>query len=262
MKHEARPDWRHALLVASALVILAASHQAHGECVSPSAQAGATSTTVYRCPDADPEQAKQPALGTTEKTTVVERGSANLPWFEPKTTGNKGDADKLPAAKIIEPASAPGKPVETANKPVETVTVPKKVEPGSAPDKPVETVNKPVEAVTVPKKVEAASAPDEPLETVKVPKKIETASAPKPEETAKVRKKATPKKKFAGKKRVKKARIAKTKLPKVKAAKKTSNVKTAEETPKIESKPVDDKTIVWTKKDMPLGSRIKTWLGF
>ena len=114
MKHEARPDWRHALLVASALVILAASHQAHGECVSPSAQAGATSTTVYRCPDADPEQAKQPALGTTEKTTVVERGSANLPWFEPKTTGNKGDADKLPAAKIIEPASAPGKPVETA----------------------------------------------------------------------------------------------------------------------------------------------------
>ena len=142
MKHEARPDWRHALLVASALVILAASHQAHGECVSPSAQAGATSTTVYRCPDADPEQAKQPALGTTEKTTVVERGSANLPWFEPKTTGNKGDADKLPAAKIIEPASAPGKPVETANKPVETVTVPKKVEPGSAPDKPVETVNK------------------------------------------------------------------------------------------------------------------------
>ena len=236
MKHEARPDWRHALLVASALVILAASHQAHGECVSPSAQAGATSTTVYRCPDADPEQAKQPALGTTEKTTVVERGSANLPWFEPKTTGNKGDADKLPAAKIIEPASAPGKPVETANKPVETVTVPKKVE--------------------------AASAPDEPLETVKVPKKIETASAPKPEETAKVRKKATPKKKFAGRKRVKKARIAKTKLPKVKAAKKTSNVKTAEETPKIESKPVDDKTIVWTKKDMPLGKRIKTWLGF
>lgn len=246
MKHEARAGWRHALSAASALVILAASHQAYGECVSPSAQAGATVTTVYRCPDVDPAQAKQPALRSTEKTTVVERGSADLPWFEPQTAGNKVDAAK-PAAKIIEPAKIPA-PL---------------IEPASVPDKPVETVNKPVETFQVPKKeIEPASAPDKPVETVKVPKKIETASAPEPEETAKVKKKGTAKKKFAGRKRVKKARIATTKAPKVKVAKKTSDVKTAEETPKIESKPVDDKTIVWTKKDMPLGSRIKTWLGF
>ena len=254
MKREARPGWRHALSAASALVILAASHHAHGECVSPSAQAGATATTVYRCPEVDPAQAKQPALGSTEKTTVVERGSADLPWFEPQTAGNKVDAAKPPAAKVIEPAKNPAPMIEPASvpdKPVETVKVPKKVEPTSAPDQPVET-----------RKVEPTSAPDQPVETAKVPKKIETASAPEPEETAKVKKKATAKKKFAGKKRVKKARIAKTKVPKVEAAKKTSNVKTAEEPPKIESKPADEKTIVWTKKDMPLGSRIKTWLGF
>jgi hypothetical protein len=239
-------------------VILAASHQAYGECVSPSAQAGARVTTVYRCPDVDPAQAKQPALRSTEKTTVVERGSADLPWFEPQTAGNKVDADKLPAAKVIEPAKIPAPmiaPASVPDKPVETVKVPRKVEPTSAPDQPVETVKEPT-------KVEPTSAPDKPVETAKVPKKIETASAPEPEETPKVKKKATAKKKFAGKKRVKKARIAKTKAPKVEAAKKTSNVKTAEEPAKIESKPADEKTIVWTKKDMPLGSRIKTWLGF
>jgi hypothetical protein len=244
VKHEARAGWRHALSAASALVILAASHQAYGECVSPSAQAGATVTTVYRCPDVDPAQAKQPALRNTEKTTVVERGSADLPWFEPQTAGNKVDAAKPPAAKIIEPAKIPA-PMTG---------------PAGAPDKPVETVNKPVETVKLP--IEPTGAPDKPVETVKVPKKIETASAPEPEETAKVKKKGTAKKKFAGRKRVKKARIATTKAPKVKVAKKTSDVKTAEETPKIESKPADEKTIVWTKKDMPLGSRIKTWLGF
>jgi hypothetical protein len=252
------------LSAASSLVILAASHQAHGECLSPSAQAGATVTTVYRCPDVDPAQAKQPALRSTEKTTVVERGSADLPWFEPQTAGNKADSAKLPAAKIIEPAkipapmiepaSAPDKPVETVNKPVN--------KPVETVNKPVETVNKPVETFQVPKKVEPTGAPDKPVKTVKVPKKIEMASAPEPEETAKVKKKGTAKKKFAGRKRVKKARIATTKAPKVKVAKKTSDVKTAEETPKIESKPADEKTIVWTKKDMPLGRRIKTWLGF
>lgn len=209
MKHEPLPNWGRPLLAAFALAILAVFHPAHGECLSPSTPAGATTTTVYRCPELDPSAGKQPALGTTGKTTVVERGSADVPWFEPQSAGNKVDAAKMPAAKI-----------------------------------------------------EATSAPDKKIETVKAPEKIEAASAPEPEEITKVKKKATAKKKIASKKRVKKVKVARAKTTKIKGATKPAKVKTPEETPKIESTPPDEKTIVWTKKDVPLGGRIVNWLGF
>jgi hypothetical protein len=234
LEHEARPDWGRALLAAFALVILAAFQPAHGECLSPSMPAGATATTVYRCPEPDPSAAKQPALGTTEKTTEVERGSADVPWFEPPPGGNKVDAAKMPPAKI---------------------------EPPSMPDKKIETVRAPAA-------IEPPSVPDKKMETVKPPEKIEAAKAPEPEEITKIEKKAPAKKKVAGKKRVKKIKVARSKTKKVKAATRPAKVKTpakvtaAEETPKIESKPPDEKTIVWTKKDMTLGSRVKNWLGF
>lgn len=217
MKREPVPNWGRPPLAAFALVILAAFHPAHGECLSPSTPAGATATTVYRCPELDLSAAKQPALDNTEKTTEVERGSADVPWFEPKPADKKVDAAKIPAAKI---------------------------EAASAPDKKIETVK----------------TPDRKIDSVKAPEKIEAASAPEPE-IIKVKKKATANKKLASKKRVKKIKVTRAKAKKVKVATKPANVETAEETPKIESKPPDEKTIVWTKKDMSLGSRVKTWLG-
>jgi hypothetical protein len=217
-------------LAAFSLVILAAFHPAHGECLSPSTPAGATATTVYRCPELDPSAAKQPALGNAEKTTEVERGSADVPWFEPEPADKKVDAAKMPAAKI-EPAKAPDAKSGVVK----------------APDAKIGTIK----------------APDEEIGTVKAPdEKIETAKAPEPEEITKVKKKATANKKLASKKRVKKIKVTRAKTKKVKVATKPAKVETAEETPKIESKPPDEKTIVWTKKDMSLGSRVKTWLGF
>ena len=237
-------------MAAFSLVILAAFHPAHGECLSPSTPAGATATTVYRCPELDPSAAKQPALGNAEKTTEVERGSADVPWFEPEPADKKVDAAKMPAAKI-EPAKAPDAKSGVVKAPDAKIGTIK------APDTKIGTIKAPDA------KIGTITAPDEEIGTVKAPdEKIETAKAPEPEEITKVKKKATANKKLASKKRVKKVKVTRAKTKKVKVATKPAKVETAEETPKIESKPPDEKTIVWTKKDMSLGSRVKTWLGF
>ncbi len=199
MKHVTRQDWRLAAFAASAFIFLVTHQPARGECLSPSTSGGATATTVYRCPENDPSSAKQPILVNPEKSTVVERGSSEVPWFEPK-----------PEEKKIEASATPGREGDVA---------------------------KPV---------------TDDLEAVKGPETIiKAANAPDAEETVKVKKKVTSKKKLASKKRMK------TKNARAKATK----VKPAAETAKIESKPPDDKTIVWTRKDMSLGNRIVNWLG-
>ena len=203
MGHEKPANWGRASFAAFALLFLAANQPAQGECLSPSTPAGATVTTVYRCPEIDPSAAKQPSLASPEKTTVVERGSSDVPWFEPKPEEAR---------------------TEAAKQEIETIKAPEK-------------------------EIEAVKAPE---------KKIKTADAPETDEAVQVRKKTVTKKKLAGKKQVKKIKVARSKKTKENPTK----VKPATETAKIESVPPDEKTIVWTKKDMPLGSRIVNWLGF
>lgn len=181
-------------LAAAVLALLWMMQPAQGKCLSPSAESGATATTVYRCPEQEPSTAKQPILVNPEKTTVVERGSSDEPWFAPK-----------PLEKKVEPALAPDiKPIE-ADKPV--------IKPDEA-DKPI---IKPVKA----------------------------------------KKKTVVKTKLASKKRIeKRAEVKRTKA-------RTAKIKPVKNTPKVVgAKSDDDKVIVWTKKDMPLGSRIVNWLGF
>jgi hypothetical protein len=207
---------------ALAIACLPMAQPAASECLSPSAEAGATATTVYRCPEATEPSAERSAtakqpLATEEKSTVVERGSADVPWFEPPP---KQD------------------PITTAKTPQET-------DEAVAPKtKTKATTIKPAKAATI-KPAKAAATEDE-----------AAVAAPEPEQP-KITKKATAKKKVIAKKRkIKKTKVAASK----KAKTKTKTVEPA--TAKIESKPPDEKTIVWTKKDMPIGSRIVNWLGF
>ncbi|WP_162914449.1 hypothetical protein [Taklimakanibacter lacteus] len=191
-------------LASAALVFafFAMSQWAHGECLSPSAEVGATATTVYRCSEETLPSAKQPLLAGPEKTTTVERGSADVPWFEP-----------TPQATAIKPAKA-------------------------APEMPA--------AVSVPEKKD--------VETAKATPEPEEQAAPKRERPKAKAKPSARKKVAAKKKKKKKARIAKSQKPKAKAVEQPAPAT-------AEAKPADDKTIVWTKKDMSLGSRITNWLG-
>ena len=218
--------WGGLAIPALAIACLSMAQPAASECLSPSTEAGATATTVYRCPEASepsaqpPAAAKQP-LATEDKSTVVERGSADVPWFEP------------PAKQD---------PIKTAQDPIKTVKPPQETEEAVAPK--TETKAATIKPAAIkPAKVDATE--DE-----------AAVAAPEPEQP-KITKKATAKKKVIAKKRkIKKTKIARSKKPKTK----TDTVEPT--TAKIESKPPDEKTIVWTKKDMPLGSRIVNWLGF
>lgn len=113
------------VLTATAMVgVFGAVMPARSECLSPSAEAGATATTVYRCPDENAAGAQLPIVIDPEKTTEVERGSAKLPWFEPKPSeaedpietmkapsGNKGAMEKKEdVAKIPPPPAEVAKP--------------------------------------------------------------------------------------------------------------------------------------------------------
>lgn len=202
---------------ALAIACLSMAQPAASECLSPSAEVGATATTVYRCPEAAEPSAQQPAtakqpLAPQEKSTVVERGSADVPWFEP------------PAKQD---------PIKTAKTPQVT------------------------DEAVAPKTTAAKIKPAEPTKATATEDEAAVA-APEPEQP-KITKKAKAKKKvIATKRKIKKAKVATSKKPKAKTKAKTIEPTTA----KIESKPPDEKTIVWTKKDMPIGSRIVNWLGF
>src|SRR5262245_31373932 len=87
--------------LAISLALIGAAFPAHSECLSPSDAAEATTTTVYRCPEDDPAAGLRPTIVDQGKSTVVEHGAADLPWFEPKPTQT---ADPLaPPRTVSEP---------------------------------------------------------------------------------------------------------------------------------------------------------------
>lgn len=209
---------------------------AHSECVSPSTESGVAATTVYRCPENQGVVApKQPLLAPPDKTTVVERGSANVPWFEPK----RAESQVEPIAAAVPPSqpSHTVKPIAAAAPPAQPERQTEPTTAAAAPSRPDR------QAVPI-----AAAAPPPQIEILD--QKIENRPLAK-SKTKQVRKKVV------------KAKPAKTPLPKVSAKTKTKSKpdSTASES-KITSLKPDENTVVWTQEDMPLGSRIVNWLGF
>ena len=86
VRQENPKPFRLSFGVALALGLFAAAVPVRSECVSPSVEAGATTTTVYRCPEGDASAAQGPAIVEPGKTTTVERGSTDIPWFGPTPT--------------------------------------------------------------------------------------------------------------------------------------------------------------------------------
>lgn len=187
---------------ALAFGILGALQPVHGECLSPSAAGATTTTTVYRCPDQGKADLQAPR-GAPDKTTVVQRGPSDVPWFEPK-----------PADKTAAPLTAPAG--EMAN--------PEKEHPPKA------------------KSVRETVEPTAPA--------TETASAERAERTL-------PAKARAAHRKIAKLKPAKTRTMKALAPR----VKHRKKTPKGEPAKSDSNTVVWTRKDMPLGNRVASWLG-
>ncbi|MGE4251125.1 MAG: hypothetical protein AB7F09_17190 [Parvibaculaceae bacterium] len=236
-----KPRWLEPpFWVVLTLAILAGVIPARSECLSPSATAGATTTTVYRCPDGDASTGQHPAIVEPGKTTTVERGSADIPWFEPKPTTT---ADPIVAPK----APAAGKKEDVV-----------KVEP----------------------KPEAAPEPTPAKkDVVKVEPLPEEAAAPEAAKPEAVKPTATKAKAKATKTRLTKAKRTKAKVAKRTKAKSEErskgklarNKRTKTQAAKAEAKPeqvktepakADDKVVTWTKKDMSIGNRIVNWLGF
>lgn len=192
------------------------------QCVSPSTESGVAATTVYRCPDKqDAAAPKQPLIASPEKTTVVERGPAQIPWFEPKRL-----------ERLVEAMAAvvPAPPLNPQTGETRRVEASREAEEGQQSDERQLTDEKKIETKPVLKAKGKATAKAKTKTTAKpVRKKLAQPTSPKTK-TAK----ATPAK--AG---------PDTKTPDGKN--KTGNT--------------DDNTVVWTREDMPLGSRIVNWLG-
>jgi hypothetical protein len=266
---------RPALVAVIACGVMAAAIPARSECQSPSAASGATTTTVYRCPDEDATGMQSPIVVDPGKTTEVERGSADDPWFEPKPTkttdpiqtsntplDKKEDAAEAPPASVqpASPAAAkaetnpPDAPAVTGGKAARTETTAATKEEPVPADAQGTTDDEPAQAT---EKAEASPA-DPPAAEVTKKKAVK----PKQVEKEKTVKAKPAKKKLAKVKRSKAKLANKTKLAKAKPAKATPVEAKAAPDPAKTEPAKDDKVVVWTKKDMGLGSRVKNWLGF
>jgi len=212
--------------------------------VSPSTESGIATTTVYRCPENQAVVApKQPLLVPLDKTTVVERGSADVPWFEPKRAEIQVEpiAAAVPHSRpshIVKPIAAAAPPAQPERQPESTAAA----VPPPQPDR---------EAVPV-----AAAAPPPRVELLdqKIENKPLAKSKTKPvlKKVVKAKPAKTPPLKAP----------AKTKTPKATAAKAKSKPESTASESKITSLKPDENTVVWTQEDMPLGTRIVNWLGF
>ncbi len=166
--------------LALSLVFLGAALPARGECVSPSAAAEATTTTIYRCPEEVLPAAPQPGVVDPNNSTVVERGATDVPWFEPKPTRT---SDPLTIPKTVsEPKPAEGvarteppavKPPETAvAKPANSPPAPPPAQ-AEAPEKvPLPAVGEPIPSMATQEKpagTEAAVPAAEPEADGKAP---------------------------------------------------------------------------------------------
>ena len=212
---------------------------ARSDCLSPSVEAGATTTTVYPCTEGD-AAGKQPLIVIDpKKTTEVERGSANLPWFEPKPTKTE---DPIATSKAL-----PGKAAPSGKKEDVARTSP----PAAKTDKP-----------------EAAAKEQPPVAEIAPPAietdKSEAVDTEAPPVAAAKLKKAKPKPAMAKPAKVKlaKTKRTKSKLAKRKATTKTAKAQKPQQPVKTEPAKADEKVVVWTRKDMSLGSRVVNWLGF
>jgi hypothetical protein len=228
---------------AAAFGLLAAAMPARSECTSPSAEA-ATSTTVYRCPEGNASAAKGPIIVDPSPSTILEREPKPTPTSDP----------------IVAPVTATPEKQETPP------TSPEKQL--AAPDKqaaPPERQEEAVRMAPVPEEAtdakDAKDAPEEPTAT-KAESKTKAAEAKpaKPKRKAKLAKSQSTKKKVV-KAKPAKAKVAQTKQTKTKT--KTAKPQQApEEEIKTEPAKSDNNVIVMTKKDMTVGNRIKSWLGF
>lgn len=206
-----RQFWPSPIVVVFGL--LGALEPAHSACLSPSAASGTTATTVFRCADqSETARQKQPAVNT-EKTTVVERGPADVPWFDPNTTENSTEPVKAPLGQAA--------------------TVEEKIE-----EKPERKLSATQD--TGEEKIE--ETPEKKLSATKktIRKKIVKLKPARTKTTKALKTKAKPELKT-----------------KAKPEKRMSKAKT-----EVASEKPGDNTVVWTKKDMPIGNRIVNWLGF
>jgi hypothetical protein len=126
-----RENWKPLPWLVMSLALFGAALPAHGECMSPSAAAGATTTTIYRCPEEGSSAGAQPALVDPGNSTEVERGSADVPWFGPKPTRT---SDPLAAPQAVsEPKPAEGVAKTEPAPPVKTSAAPEKPAAAEAP---------------------------------------------------------------------------------------------------------------------------------
>lgn len=258
-----RKNWKPLGWLVMSLGVLGATLPARSECQSPSAEAG-TTTTVYRCPDEGAAAGPLPVIADPGKTTEVERGSAGVPWFEPKTTKT---------ADPIQPPKAASEPKATSEPKAQEEIVRIEPVPAAAPPATKEALAEETtagagaaEAKAAPAAAEAettAAAPATP--EVKAAAKVKQAKAKKTK--VKLVKSQRAKSKLAQEKRIK-GRAAKTEAIAAKTVKtetKAAKAVKAEPRPEqIKTEPAksDDKVIVMTKEDLPLGSRVKNWFGF
>lgn len=221
-----------------AVAVVGTITPARSECLSPSSAAGATSTTVYRCSEDNAADAPSPLIIDPDKTTEVERGSADLPWFEPKPTKTE---DPIKTSKSPPEKQAPLEKKEDVAK----------IAPPAAEAVESQPVDKDVPPVEAVKTKEPETEPPKAEEPETEPPKIEKAK-PKPALAKPIKVK------------VAKAKRTKSKLARKKLAKtKTAKAQTPQQQPvKTEPAKSDDKVVVWTRKDMSLGNRIVNWLGF
>lgn len=274
---------RRSLACAVVVFGLSVAMPAWSDCLSPSAEAGATTTTVYPCQE-ETASGQQPVIvdigkADSSKSTVVERGSAEVPWFEPKPTTT---ADPIVPPKT---ASENEKKEEPAAEPKEEIV---KIEPVpmEAPEKAeVQPTDVKVKAMAVePEATEAEPVPDKAKPTrtkVTKAKSTKTKVAKAKRTKVKLAKTKRLKTKLAQDKLAKtktetaesvepqpepaKTKRTKTKLAQDKRAKaKTVKAESAEPRPEpAKTEPAtDSNVIVMTKKDMSLGSRVKNWFGF
>jgi hypothetical protein len=223
---------------------------AWAECQSPSVDAGSTTTTVYPCREESATGGQQPIIVDTGKadsgnSSVVERGSADVPWFEPKPTTT---ADPIGLPKTASENEKKQEPVAPKEEIVKIDPVP--VEP------PERTEAEPTDAKAKITEQEATEAEPAPAKAKTTRKKVTKAKSTR----TKVAKAKRTKVKLAKTKRTK-AKVAQDKPTKTKTVKAVP-AEPKPEPAKTEPAKSDGKVIIMTKKDMSLGSRVKNWFGF
>jgi hypothetical protein len=245
-EHQERDRKPHGLFVwgAVGLALLATTLPARSDCVSPLVE-GSGTTTVYPCPQGNAASRPAPVVVDPDRSTVVGRGSANIPWFEPKPT-RTSDPITVPAA------TAPEKEAVPPAKPEMRLAVPEEPVASPAPKEEVVKIEPVPDVAAEEKEAEPKATEVKPRTKAAAAKPIKR--KPKTKVVKATRSKAKVAKAKRSQPKVAQARRTKTKIPKPEPAN--------DQTVKTEPAKSDDRIILMTKKDMGLGNRIKNWLRF